>query len=171
MRNQWHCHDGDLCRRAHVEGTDVVHCCARRAAHVPLLAYVERCRSSQNEGTHQVAQGAAMEPGIVAGVSITAAVAFRSLLDRVRRAPATQASPITPPTSRVPRRTATTRVFVVPGSRHDSTVITGNMVLATIKLATPALVYRTNTAVSNVANLVSVFNSALLAMQACMLPR
>lgn len=71
-----------------------------------------------------------MEPGIVAGVSITAAVAFRSLLDRVRRAPV--ASPTAPPSSRVPRRAASTRVHAAPVQSQDYTVLTGNMVLATM---------------------------------------
>lgn len=61
-----------------------------------------------------------MEPGLVAGVSITAAVAFRALVDKVQR---TQQ----PKRARVPLQQ---RTRYVPVTSQESSVVTGNMVLA-----------------------------------------
>ncbi len=74
-----------------------------------------------------------MEPGIVAGVSITAAVAFRSLIDRVRRSPASSpAQGKMAPT--VKRQSALHSVHTIPLplTSQDNSVVTGNMVLANL---------------------------------------
>lgn len=71
-----------------------------------------------------------LEASIVAGVSVTAAVAFRSLIDRVRRGGPGQTET---ERTRTPVRRNTARV-VMPASldSQDPYYVTGNMVLATM---------------------------------------
>lgn len=72
-----------------------------------------------------------LEASIVAGVSVTAAVAFRSLIDRVRRGGPGQSD--TGRARSSPARHNTARV-TLPASldSQDPQYVTGNMVLATM---------------------------------------
>ena len=67
---------------------------------------------------------------MIAGVSITAAVAFRSLIDKVRRGGAVQAEA---GTARVPRRRSTNSARIVKPivlDAQDRSQVMGNMMLA-----------------------------------------
>lgn len=66
----------------------------------------------------------------MAGMSITAAVAFRSLLERMQRKPAS--SPAAAAKQRAPARAPAGGARAVPLTSQESSFVTGNMVLSTM---------------------------------------
>lgn len=93
---------------------------------LPLNYFTKLPSTQANTRAHNMV----VEASMIAGVSITAAVAFRSLIDKVRRGGAVQAEA---GTARVPRRRSTNSARIVKPivlDAQDRSQVMGNMMLA-----------------------------------------